>query len=189
MILETVIFDVLLFLFLSVFTLCDISITTSSSMPGLSLKSVSSSFSQSSHVSFGLSLMSSTLKLFRFDRFLRSIQLIYKLDLVDSHTFPARDSQCVLNSLPHMLPCFVKRFQCDLCFFLIRCFSFSVQQFVDLLLIKCSCYYFLYISVTNFSSVHNVASSALSSNPSLFFVVLVTNVCNTCIMQVLVLTN
>ena len=51
-------------------------ITTSSSKPRLSLKSVSNCFSQSSHVSFGLSLRPSILKLFRLSWSSKSISLL-----------------------------------------------------------------------------------------------------------------
>ena len=74
-ILQTIAFGALIFLFLFVSTLCFLSITFLSSMPGISLKSVSSSFSKSYNASSDLSLMPSIIKVFRPSWSLRSISL------------------------------------------------------------------------------------------------------------------
>ena len=74
-ILQTIAFGALIFLFLLVSTLCFLSITILSSMPRISLKSVSSSFSQSYNASSDLSLMPSIIKVFRPSWSLRSISL------------------------------------------------------------------------------------------------------------------
>ena len=74
-ILQTIAFGALIFLFLLVSTLCFLSITILSSMPRISLKGVSSSFSQSYNASSDLSLMPSIIKVFRPSWSLRSISL------------------------------------------------------------------------------------------------------------------
>ena len=129
----------------------------------LFFKSVSSSFSQASHVLFGFSLMLFMFKLFLLNRSLTQISLFSSCirlsmflnfsstsDTLSSKTFSACCMLC-LNSLIYF-------FSSGIC-----CFEISKSPFVMLsIFLYCSSSASVIVfstSAVNFSSVHNVAWS------------------------------
>ena len=124
-------------------------------MPILSLKSICSSFSQSSHISFGLSLMPSALKLFCLDRSSRSIKWSYI-----SYT-----RLCVcpkFSSTRATLPS--KRFSVCSMLCLISLISFFSSTICCFFCSSSALVIIFSISVVSFSSVHSVVLPSIFSN-------------------------
>ena len=146
------------------------------SMPRLYLKHVCNSFSQSSHVSFCLSLLPSTPKLCRLDRPLRSINLSsikagfsWKsyISCKRLSMWPKFSYTCATLSSKTCSVCFMFCLNSLTFFFKLSICCFEISK-LPLIILNKFCYcsstalvIIFSISIVNFSSVYKVASCAI----------------------------